>query len=127
MIIMLKYFFTTFFFTSLLVHKSNVERVSIISLIATPERYDKKWVAVKGFFVNEFENRVLFLDRNSAKKNIVENGITLIFDSISKINMLNKYQNQYLEIEGLFNKAKDNNKNTFNHYVSKIYNIRLIK
>jgi hypothetical protein len=127
MIVMLKFFFTTIFLTSVFNQNYSIERVSLINLIATPEKYDKKWINVKGYFLNEFENRALFIDRASADKNISENGVTLIFDSTINRNVLSNYQNQYVEIEGFFNKAKKNNKNIFTHYISKIYKIRIIE
>lgn len=123
----LKYFLTTIFFTIVFYQNSIVERVSIINLIATPEKYDGKCIIVKGFFINEFENRTLFLDKTSAENYLFENGITLIFDSTINKDKLNKYQNQYIEMEGIFNKAKNNNKNSFTHYISKIYKINLIE
>ena len=121
---MLKGFLFTILFVNVFIANCFVEKVSIINLTTTPEKYDKNFINVKGFFLNEFEHRALFIDKSSADKNISENGVTLIFDSTISRNILNIYQNQYVEIEGLFNKVKSNNKNTFTHYISKIYKIQ---
>ncbi|MFZ1800573.1 MAG: hypothetical protein WAU24_11970 [Chitinophagaceae bacterium] len=123
---MLKYFLTTVFFTVVFYQNCIVEKVSIINLIATPEKYDQKCICVKGFFINEFENRTLFIDKTSAENKLFENGVTLIFDSTINEDILSIYQIQYVEIEGIFNKAKNNNKNTYTHYINKIYKIRVM-
>jgi hypothetical protein len=51
------------------------EQVSMIQLIATPEAYDGKVVAVIGYLRLEFEGNELFLHEEDYKSHIAKNGI----------------------------------------------------
>ena len=50
-------------------------RVSIIQLIANPEKYHGKFVYVSGFYVNIFETSALFLSKHDADIFITSNAI----------------------------------------------------
>jgi hypothetical protein len=51
------------------------EQVSMIQLIASPEKYDGKVVAVIGYLRLEFEGNELFLHEEDYKSHIAKNGI----------------------------------------------------
>jgi hypothetical protein len=105
--------------------KQQEERVSLINLIATPERFDGKAVIVSGFFSDKFENRRLYFDKISIQKQISENSTFLIFDSTVTPSSLKIYNNSIVELKGVFHKVAENNKNSFTHYLSKIYSIKM--
>jgi len=51
------------------------EEISLLQLIATPERYDGKLVAVTGFLCLEFEGNILYLHEEDYKQKIPKNGV----------------------------------------------------
>jgi hypothetical protein len=51
------------------------EGVSIINLIATPERYDGKMISVAGFLAIENEDSRLYLSQEDYRRNLMINGI----------------------------------------------------
>lgn len=75
--------------------------VSMISLIATPERYHNKMVSVVGYAVIEFENVGIFLSDNDAKNNISHNSISLLLTD-KEIEKYLKLANRYVVVEGVF-------------------------
>ena len=56
------------------------KRVSIIQLIATPERFDGKQVFVDGILHHVFEDDTLYLDREMADHLVKTNGIGLVYN-----------------------------------------------
>lgn len=73
--------------------------VSMISLIATPERYEGKLVRVRGYMHLEFEGDGLYLHRDDEKYALYNNGVWVgPFTSPPPKNANNKY----VLIEGRF-------------------------
>ncbi len=64
------------------VKTKDYENVSIISLIANPEKYDGKAVLVSGYVTvdDEWKWGYLLLDETQFKKSISENAVTLHFN-----------------------------------------------
>lgn len=52
-----------------------LEQVSILQLIATPEKFDGKVVQVVGFLRLEFEGNILYLHEEDYKRGITKNGL----------------------------------------------------
>jgi hypothetical protein len=82
-----------------------VEQVSILQLIATPEAFDGKEVQVVGFLRLEFEGNVLYLHEEDYSHRIYKNGLWVrpnakMMANADKINM------HYVTIKGRFN-ARD--------------------
>ena len=81
--------------------------VSLINLIATPNKFHGKIVRVIGVSNIEFESNVIYLTKkhlvNGATKNAL--WISLDFHAIGKTeNELSKYNGQYVLVEGVFDK-----------------------
>lgn len=83
-----------------------VYNVSIIQLIATPEKYDGKLIRVSGFSTVPSLNRksrgMLYLSMDDYKYSITQNAIGLSLDNSEK-HKYKKNSLQYSTIEGKFN------------------------
>lgn len=77
------------------------QSVSLMQLMATPERYEGKEVYVVGFMHLEFEGDVLYTYREDWTQNLMSNGIWLDVDS-KKYQQTLKLNNNYVVIEGTF-------------------------
>jgi len=93
------------------------KRVSIINLIATPERFDGKQVFVDGILHHVFEDDTLYLDREMADHLVKTNGIGLVYNekdlrlvpnktSDSSKPALDSFHNKCVAVYGTFD-AKD--------------------
>lgn len=95
--------------------------VSLISLIADPERYDRQLIRVKGFLTVEFEGTALYLHKQDCDLGISENSIWVDMskEDIASIQFqtLNK---QYVLLEGTFDAS---NKGHFAGYSGSITKI----
>ena len=86
------------------------ERVSLVRLIAEPERYDGKRVATQGFFVFAYEHEALYISREDAFFGLHYNGLVLdgsVHSSEAKEGpraTVKKCHLQYLTLEGTFHK-----------------------
>jgi len=80
--------------------------VSIIRLIASPEKYDGKRVAVRGFLRLEFEGDALYLHREDYERGLVTNSVRIIL-SESQMNALKKYDRQYVAVSGIFSRCDE--------------------
>jgi len=56
----------------------NAEEVSIIQLIANPEKYEGKIIAVQGFLSLEVEGQAIYLNKNDYEYFNRKNGITVL-------------------------------------------------
>ncbi len=74
---------------------------SLVSLIATPERYDGKLVLVRGFMVIEYEGLGVYLHREDWNRVIPKNGIWLNL-TLDQQKRWKKISNSYAVIEGRF-------------------------
>jgi hypothetical protein len=75
--------------------------VSIVQLIATPEKYDHKVVLVMGFLRLEFEGDAIYLHEDDYRHGIRKNGLMVVRNA--KIDaMADKLNLQYVVIEGTF-------------------------
>lgn len=100
------------------------EDVSLVSVIAYPDRYHKKNITLKGYFTMETEGQAIFISKNDYQTMIFKNAIYLYVDykSISKMNIEEPYKG-YVQIEGTFNK---NLKGSYGFYSGGIENITKI-
>jgi hypothetical protein len=79
--------------------------VTMVQLIANPEKFDGKLVRVIGFLRLEFEGDALYLHREDYEISILGNGIWV--DATPEINKQSKILNMhYVLLEGTFS-AKD--------------------
>jgi len=63
--------------------ESNASEVSIISLIASPDKYENKSITVIGVVGVSYEASNIYLDKWSFNHGVISNGVCLSFD-ISK-------------------------------------------
>ena len=75
--------------------------VSIIRLIASPEKYDGKRVTVRGFLRLVFEGDALYLHREDYERSLVTNSIYVSL-SDSQLNAFKKFDRQYVVVSGVF-------------------------
>lgn len=87
------------------VKRKNEQYVSIIELIANPEKFDGKYVSVGGYLAlsREYENS-LFLDDNSYLAGMAANSIAVSFDDSTTLLRKNaeELDKSYVSIAGLF-------------------------
>lgn len=84
--------------------KNEAISVSIVNLLATPEKFHGKMIKVIGFVHIEFECSAVFLHADDFKfkifKNALEIGVPVWASKSPK-----KYNNRYALIEGIFDSA----------------------
>ena len=100
---------------------NNVIEVSIVSLVATPEKYDRKKIRVIGVAGIEFESQILCLSKDDLQYRLMQQCVHMEFDlkALSfKKKELEAYNGKYVLIEGMFakrdyppDKLKSNNSN----------------
>ena len=82
-----------------------VYSVSMIQLIATPEKYHGKWVKLIGVPCIDFEADSIWLSLEHFKNKVYGNSIHLKIENV-KINEYKKYNGKYVILTGKFNKGK---------------------
>lgn len=102
---------------------NGAEDVSIVNLIATPERYSGKVIRVDGVMVLQFEGDAIYLSKADAENHVFKNSISLQVDypklgipekepseleqrkqMLAKANSLKNMIGKYVLIEGVFDK-----------------------
>lgn len=83
--------------------------VSIVQLIATPEKYDGKVIQVVGFLRLEFEGNAIYLHEDDYRYAIYKNGLMIVSNANieAKAGKLNLH---YVIVEGTFNANNLGNK-----------------
>jgi hypothetical protein len=82
--------------------KSQYISVSLINLIATPERYHNRKVYVEGFLHLGFEDNGLYLNEKDCKYLITQNALWVEV-SREQAKQFGKAQDKYVVIKGTFN------------------------
>ena len=81
------------------------ERISLINLIATPEKYHNKWVSVHGYLVFEFEGHAIYLSELDYKHGLGKNSIWVnMEDSIINKPFIDAHSYKYAILRGQFDK-----------------------
>ncbi|MCL5772915.1 MAG: hypothetical protein M1536_00850 [Firmicutes bacterium] len=81
--------------------------VSLINLIATPEKFHGTKVRVKGFAVIRFETTAIYLSSNDFHHGITKNSVWLKIDKYKIGWDYKKYNKKYVLVEGIFDKNYD--------------------
>ena len=76
------------------------ERMSIVALLADPQRHHQERVAVAGFLVLEFEHLALYLDQTSQEAGLQENGVWIDAPLSIKHPAMKKLSRTYVVAEG---------------------------
>jgi len=99
--------------------------VSIVRLIATPEKYHERKVQVEGFMNLEFEGNAIYLHEEDYEKGLTKNGFWITFSGKLDRKEINKLNKGYVLIEGTFSKDRHGHMGLFG---GEIYEItRIIK
>ena len=107
-------------------HNNDAERISLINLIATPEKYDGKAVMVQGFFKCEMESDSLYLTENDFIEYVWVNAVSLdlvdmdISVDRQQLKMLNGC---YVLIEGTFDYNDEGHPDWYSGHIKNINRI----
>ena len=83
--------------------KSVVYDVSLVQLIANPEKYHGKRVQVVGYLNLEFEGNAIYLHQEDFTNNLVKNAFWVDFsERVKQEKKLTDYNKKYVIIIGLF-------------------------
>lgn len=101
------------------------EEVSLVSIIANPDKYHKKNVTVMGYFTMETEGQAIYISKSDYQAAIFKNAIYLYigYDSLKNMDIQQPYKG-YIQIEGIFNK---NLKGSYGFYSGGFENITKIR
>jgi len=83
----------------------HVIRVSMVQLLATPERFEGKLVSVEGFLVLDFEDTTLYLHKEDQQNNLVQNAIW-VDESPDMFAHRSELNHHYVELAGKFTTAR---------------------
>jgi hypothetical protein len=73
--------------------------ISIIQLIANPEKYDGKRVRFIGYLILEFEGDAIYLHKEDYENSIVKNGLWV---DVDRANNWGTYNKKYVIIDAVF-------------------------
>jgi len=89
--------------TSCATHTNTFPRdVSLIQLIATPEKYNGKTVRVEGYFHNKFEDSVLYLTKEHADRLDGKNGLWVSYADQETYEDSELLDCQWVSVTGVF-------------------------
>ncbi|MCG2612006.1 hypothetical protein LZZ90_10855 [Flavobacterium sp. SM15] len=87
-----------------IVARQKSETISIINLIANPEKYDGKRISISGYMVVEFEGTAIYLSRDDFDNRIYKNGIFLSLNT--DLNNFRIYHKEFVTLDGTFSIRK---------------------
>ncbi len=103
---------------------SLVEDVSLVQLIATPERYHGKFVQVVGYMNLEFEGNAIYLHREDFDQRLTRNSFWVEFsEEIRKQKNLENYNKQYVIIIGTFDMESKGHLGLFGGEITNIWRL----
>lgn len=77
--------------------------VSLVALIANPDRYHGRRVRVNGYVVFEFEGNAIYLHHEDARHRFLKNALWLSLPAKNGGSPLGCKSESYVQIEGVFN------------------------
>ncbi|SFO58762.1 hypothetical protein SAMN05428949_5890 [Chitinophaga sp. YR627] len=98
-----------------------LQRVSLVNLIANPQKYDGKKIHVTGYLHLEFEGNAIYLHEDDCKNFIPENGFWVAFSPqlMSELNP-KSFNNKYVTIKGTFNASSKGHRELFGGTIENI-------
>jgi hypothetical protein len=102
--------------------------ISLIKLIANPEKYNGKTIRVKGYLNLEFEGNALYFHKEDYDKGMNKNSIWI--DIPKEIHEKATFQNcskQYVIIEGKFDMNNNGHMSMFSGAITKITRLEMLK
>ena len=97
--------------------------VSIVRLIATPEKYHEKRIQVTGYMNLEFEGDAIYLHKEDYDKGLTKNGFWVTFSDTLDKKEINKLNKSYVLIEGTFNATRHGHMGLFGGEIYEITRI----
>jgi len=79
--------------------------VSIVNLLAAPDRYDGRAVAVSGFVSLKFEDEALYLHREDWQRGLTRNAVWLSMNSNLR-STAKKFDRRYATVKGVFSSVQ---------------------
>ncbi|WP_342332533.1 hypothetical protein [Pedobacter sp. FW305-3-2-15-E-R2A2] len=108
------------------IYNPDEKKVSIVRLIAAPDLYHKKTVQVKGFVNIDFEDCVIYLSKEDFEHGLYKNGISIDL-SKDEFKKLTGFDEQYVLLEGIFDKTNNGHMDNFSGSISHVTDIALLK
>jgi hypothetical protein len=105
-------------------------RVSMIRLIANPERYHGKPVRVEGFLTVGFEDNAIYLSREDAGYLITKNGlwVTILDEDWERLGKdPRKFKDSYVLIEGVFDKDSLGHLGAFSGSIREVWRVQELR
>jgi hypothetical protein len=79
------------------------QSVSLIQLLASPEKYHGRFISVCGYYHHEFESSAVYLSKDDATYRIIENSVWLGSAARNAdTNRIHKLNDLYVRVEGAF-------------------------
>jgi len=86
--------------------RESIEDVSLVAVIANPERFNEKLIRTYGYFVHRPEETVLYLSRESAENLILVNSVVVDLSDGVGVSEVEKFRDKYVLIEGRFHENR---------------------
>ncbi len=102
--------------------------VSLVRLVATPEKYHGKWVQVVGYLNLEFEGNAIYLHREDYETGNLKNGIWVNIPKDLKTKLaLSEYSKHYVIMSGCFDMNSTGHMGMFGGTLNEIKRLDLWK
>ena len=104
---------------------SNSETISLITLIANPEKFHNKSVRVQGYFMFEHDGNAIYISKSDYTNGLMKNGVFLQIDKniLDKMGIEMPYRG-YITIEGIYNKNLNGSYGFFSGTIENIRNVQ---
>lgn len=126
--------FTTLFFIGCKPVQDNMasekaESVSLIAVIANPEKFHKKTIIVEGYFIMESEGDAIYVSKDDCTNALYKNAIFLFTNANDLKEMgIKKPYRGYIRLEGVFNKDIKGSYDFYSGTFEKVISVdRLVK
>ena len=103
------------------------ESVSLINLIATPEKYQGKLVQVEGVCLIEFEGWALFLSKDDRKHGFTKNALWASYYTLpggDSLQFQAKFDGRHVLVEGYFDAQSHGHMGLFSGSITNVTRIR---
>jgi hypothetical protein len=101
------------------------EHVSLVNLIATPEKYDGKLVMVEGVCAIEFEGYALYLSNDDRKHRVGKNAVWAAYYTLVNVDnpLTYKLDGRYVLVEGYFDAKSHGHMGIFSGSITNVTRI----
>ena len=101
------------------------ETISLITLVANPEKFHNKNVRVQGYFMFEHEGNAIYVSKSDCTNGLMKNGVFLEINKniLDKMGIEIPYRG-YITIEGIYNKNLNGSYGFFSGTIQNIQSIQ---